>query len=939
MPKKSRKPTGTKGKPKARGKKPLAVRRASTGGASASRAYRALLRRVVDAFPAAVFVTFDRAALHAEGNRAGRELVGMEGGKNLSKTAAPENAPPFRLLHQGVEVDSRNLPLQVAAREGVVVEGQLLEVHRADRTSRHVLGSAAPMFDTKGKWIAAVAAFVDVTDQRRTEEATRALEIAKAVEVSEERLRTVMRASADGFWDHDIVSGRVFRSARLNEMVGLPTADSIDDHATWWARIHPDDLLQLGPTFEAIVRGHQLRADITYRVRHEDGTWRWVRTRAQVVEQGPDGLPRRMAGVVSDVDEAVRNEQALVANEEEVRAFFNAPNVAVAISDETHRLTRVNDTFCSWLGYKREELRAKKWTDLTHPDDRQGSIVGVRAIVEGRSNGFVQEGRYLRKDGSWVWCQTSASCTRDASGKLKHIVAVIQDIAERRTAQDRTRALLSHGTDVVLVMDEQARVTFASANIEAAYGRPVAEAMGEGALEFVHPDDLPMFLEALAKVVSGPGGTGSVEGRVRHADGSWRTVEATGRNLLDDPAVRGVILNVRDVTEQRRLAAQLREAQKMESVGRLAGGVAHDFNNLLTVIMAGVGELKEARRTGLPPSQDLVEDLSDAAERARDLTRQLLLFARKQVASPVPLNLNDVVVDAVKLLRRTLGEDVKVVVALQDGLRLTHCDPGQASQVLINLAVNARDAMPNGGVLTIETENVDITPEDAARDPALEAGSWVRLLVRDTGHGITPEVRSHLFEPFFTTKPRGQGTGLGLATIHGIVTQSKGFIAVRSEPGQGSVFEVYMPRADASVQPSGRSAAETRPSLGTETVLVVDDEPSVLEAVGRTLRKAGYEVLMAREGRQALELKAGDIRRLHLLITDVVMPGLSGGEVAGGLRAFHPGLPVLFMSGFTDDAVTLDGLRAPNTYFIGKPFAPEEILERVREVLASAPRT
>jgi nitrogen-specific signal transduction histidine kinase/ActR/RegA family two-component response regulator len=402
--------------------------------------------------------------------------------------------------------------------------------------------------------------------------------------------------------------------------------------------------------------------------------------------------------------------------------------------------------------------------------------------------------------------------------------------------------------------------------------------------------------------------------------------------------VRGVVANVRDVTEQRQLEAQLRHAQKMESVGRLAGGVAHDFNNLLTVIMAAVADLKDAAETRTPIDKGLVDDVADAASRARDLTRQLLLFARKQVVSPVPLDLNDVVGNNLNLLRRTLGEDVEVVVALHDGLGLTHCDPSQAAQVLMNLAVNARDAMPHGGTLAIDTRNVDLTPADAAQDPEVRPGSWVRLRVRDSGVGISPEVRAHLFEPFFTTKPRGQGTGLGLATIHGIVAQSKGFIVVRSEPGLGSTFEVYLPRADASVRLSGESAAETRASPGAETVLVVDDEPSVREAVGRTLRNAGYEVLMAGDGRQALDLKVGDIRRLHLLVTDVVMPGLRGGEVAVGLRAFHPDLPVLFMSGFTDNAVAFDGPLEQNTHFIGKPFAPEELLAKVRAVLASAAR-
>jgi PAS domain S-box-containing protein len=562
----------------------------------------------------------------------------------------------------------------------------------------------------------------------------------------------------------------------------------------------------------------------------------------------------------------------------------------------------------------------------------------IQMAVFGRREITGYEMDVVAQDGSTTHLLGNATPLKDAEGKTFGAVGAFVDVTETRRAQERLTALVSNSADVLVVIDGQARVNFVSPNAKSVVGLDVAQVEGEIGLGFIHPDDREQCLRVLAEILATPDATGRVEVRLLDGAGAWRVIEVTGRNLLHNPAVEGVVLNVRDVTIQRQTEEQLRHAQRMESVGRLAGGVAHDFNNLLTVIMAAVAEMRAAAEAKTPIDSDLVDDVDNATNRARDLTRQLLLFARKQIVAPVPLDLNDVVANNLNLLRRTLGDDVKFVVALHDGLGLTHCDPGQASQVLMNLAVNARDAMPGGGMITIETRNVDLSPADAAHDPELRSGSWVQLLVRDSGIGIPPEVRAHLFEPFFTTKPRGQGTGLGLATIHGIVAQSKGFITVRSDPGHGSAFEVYLPRADASVRLPGKSDAEKRPSPGTETVLVVDDEPSVLEAVGRTLRNAGYEVLMAREGRQALDLKAGDIRRLHLLVTDVVMPGLSGGEVAAGLRAFHRNLPVLYMSGFTDNAVTLDGLREPNTHFIGKPFAPEELLAKVRAVLVSAPR-
>jgi PAS domain S-box-containing protein len=626
-------------------------------------------------------------------------------------------------------------------------------------------------------------------------------------------------------------------------------------------------------------------------------------------------------------------------------AFVAAGAQAQWETDTDGRVVTDSPSWRAYTGQSVEEMLGYGWLDAIHPDDRANTD-GQRqeAVVGGRLVNV--EFRLRRAEGGWRWTNVRAAPLRDSEGRIRKWVGLNFDITERKKTEDalqrseeRLRVLIENSADMILVVDGEGRTTFGSPSVSEVFGRTEEEYRGKPLLEYLHPEDRESFVEAFRLLLVTPGAVARHSSRFLHKDGSWRVLEAVARNLLDNPVVNGVVVNARDVTVQHQTEAQLRHAQRMDSVGRLAGGIAHDFNNLLTVIMAAVAELQDAAETRTPVDKGLVEDVADATSRARDLTRQLLLFARKQVVIPVPLDLNDVVANNLNLLRRTLGEDVEAVVALHDGLGLTHCDPGQAAQVLMNLAVNARDAMPNGGTLTIGTSNVDLTPADAAHDTELRPGSWVRLLVRDSGVGITPEVMAHLFEPFFTTKPRGLGTGLGLATIHGIVAQSKGFIVVKSEPGIGSTFEVYLPRADASVRLLGTSGAEKRPSPGTETVLVVDDEPSVLEAVGRTLRNAGYEVLMATEGHEALDLEAEDIRRLHLLVTDLVMPGLSGGEVAVGLRHRHPNLPVLFMSGFTDNTVALEGPLEQNTNFIGKPFAPEELLAKVRAVLASAPRT
>jgi signal transduction histidine kinase/CheY-like chemotaxis protein len=384
------------------------------------------------------------------------------------------------------------------------------------------------------------------------------------------------------------------------------------------------------------------------------------------------------------------------------------------------------------------------------------------------------------------------------------------------------------------------------------------------------------------------------------------------------------------VAALRRSEEQLRQSQKLEAVGRLAAGVAHDFNNLLTAVLADAELLAQA----LPSEGVLREsalEIQTAAQRAALLTRQLLAFGRRQAAQPQVLDLDEVVGAMERMLRRLIGEDVELVTARAPGLWRVRADPGQIEQVIVNLAVNARDAMPDGGRLTLETANVERGP---ASDAGAAARPCVRLAVRDTGTGMTAEVRAHLFEPFFTTKAPGKGTGLGLSTVYGIVKQCGGEVSVTSEPEKGSVFEVYLPRVEAA-GPRRAPPAATVHAWGTETVLVVDDEPMVLSTAVRMLRAAGYEVLAARDGDEALVLAGGGSRKVELLVTDVVLPRMDGREVAARLRAALPGLPVLFVSGYTDRAVDLAPFEGAAA-FLAKPFTSGELTTGVRALLDRA---
>jgi PAS domain S-box-containing protein len=430
------------------------------------------------------------------------------------------------------------------------------------------------------------------------------------------------------------------------------------------------------------------------------------------------------------------------------------------------------------------------------------------------------------------------------------------------------------------------------------------------------------------------------EARHRRKDGRLIDVEISVQRSGSGPGVQVVFL--RDVTAskgaraaQRALEEQLWQAQKLESVGRLAGGVAHDFNNLLTVILSGVEELRHLDGPGAPAASELIDEIGGAGERARDLTRQLLAFARKQIITPMVVDLGEVVRGTEKLLRRLLGEDVELVSSLAPDLWPIRCDLGLAEQVLLNLAVNARDAMPGGGRLTIETANVLLDQAGVATWPGMQPGPHVRLVVRDSGSGMPAAVKERIFEPFFTTKAVGQGTGLGLSTVYGIVAQSGGFVSVESEPGQGTAFTLYFPRT--SGEPN-RPVPTPLPTItpGNERVLVVEDDPQVRAVTVRALTGAGYQVLVAKDGAEGLVRAEREPGPIRLLVCDVVMPGMSGPEVAEALGVLRPGLRVLFVSGYTRDAIALRGELPAGVELLQKPFTPAVLLERVRAILDGA---
>jgi PAS domain S-box-containing protein len=511
--------------------------------------------------------------------------------------------------------------------------------------------------------------------------------------------------------------------------------------------------------------------------------------------------------------------------------------------------------------------------------------------------------------------------------ELRESQRFIQQIAD---ATPNVLYLYNLGEQQTVYVNRQATVVL---------GRTPEEIQRMGAAVFqilLHPDDLAQHAERLKRFNQAQDGEIiETEYRMRHANGEWRWLYSrdTVFRRTADGSPQLILGAAQDITEHKHLEEQLRHSQRMEAVGRLAGGVAHDFNNLLTVI-SGYSELILNNLGPGDPRRGYVEEIRRAGARAAALTRQLLAFSRQQVMQPKVLNLNAVVANMEKMLRRLIGEDIELATMLAPDLGQVKADPGQIEQVILNLAVNARDAMPDGGRLTLETANVHLDMSDVRSDGGVPTGRYVMLAVSDTGCGMDALTRSHIFEPFFTTKAQGKGTGLGLSTVYGIVTQSGGHIWVESEPGRGATFKIYLPQVSEVVEMMPQRNESSGLPRGTETVLLVEDDPSVREWTARVLGEQGYVVLETANGDEALRVAQNYAQdQIRLLLTDVIMPQMSGSELARRLTALRPGMKVLYLSGYMDDTIINHGVLNAGAAFLQKPYSSAVLAQKVRDVL------
>jgi PAS domain S-box-containing protein len=626
-----------------------------------------------------------------------------------------------------------------------------------------------------------------------------------------------------------------------------------------------------------------------------------------------------------------------------------------------------------WLGLNlRIESRMPVINDLS-----ESVVRDIDALVDIEKKSGLEDIRRAQKRAAWTLVVTSLlalvtagflglKVTRSIAGRLEKVDAAARSLARGQFQQQlevggndeiarlsqvfnemsarlrglyetlqqseaHFRSIIEHATDFILILDAEGMVRYASPSSNRALGQNES-LVGRSIFELISSGDESALKSFLERAKGTAESQSSIELRTSLGEGPSRVLQVSATNLLREPSVAGIVMNAREITEVKRLEEQLRQAQRMEAIGTLSGGVAHDFNNLLTVIRGYTNQLLESPHN---PSESRmqIKRIDEAAERASALTRQLLAFSRRQVLQPKVFDVNALVANLDQMLRRLIGEHIEMNTVAGGEPCMVKADAGQIEQVIMNIAINARDAMPQGGRLTLETGHADLDQAFAAEVAGALPGPYVMLAVSDTGEGMDADTKAHIFEPFFTTKGLGKGTGLGLSTVYGIVKQSGGYISVYSELGRGSTFKVYLPRVHDAAKPPRKEEVTDADARGNETILVVEDEPMIRELIETMLQSRGYSVLTVDDPLQAAAFSAQHSGPIHLLLTDVVMPGISGREIATQISAQRPDMKVIFVSGYTPNAIVHHGMLDEDLNFLQKPFNTVTLTHKVREVL------
>jgi two-component system cell cycle sensor histidine kinase/response regulator CckA len=725
-----------------------------------------------------------------------------------------------------------------------------------------------------------------------------------------------------GTWMWDVESNTVHWSDEMFRLWGLEPQSIPLSYETYLSSVHPRDRDRVaGLISRALVEKNSFEFD--FALLHPSGGQYVYRSLLSVVCD-ETGQVVRMIGTAQDVTDRVRSEERLQASEERLRSFFEQSAVGLAITDSQTRFTRVNSSFARFLGYEPSEVVGRTVLDVTHSDDVEmtGQLVRKNRNNDGS---FTYEQRYAKRDGSVIWGRTTVTRLRREDGTLDGFLGVVEDITESKRSEEALRrqsellqSILDHLPVMVSVYDADNRPVFLNRKWEQVFGWTLDDVKTCNVFEQLYPEKDQRE---------------RASDWIRQATGEWSDFEATARDGRKVACSWGCVTlsngtSVRigqDLSDRHQLQQRLLQAQKMEALGQLAGGVAHDFNNLLTVISACATFVMEDVGTTSKAAGD-VREIIAASNRAAALTRQLLAFSRRQMLRPEVVNVNEAVQTMAKTLGRLIGEHIHLAIVPAATVPTVEVDVHQLEQVVLNLVVNARDAIQDSGTITVKTF-------DCPRSPADPTGrDYLVISVTDDGAGMEPEVLNRIFEPFFTTKPVGKGTGLGLATVHGVVEQSHGHIEVDSVVGKGTQFRVFLPVTEACGLIS-EDPVEIDHLGGAETILLVEDEAALRAIARRILSDLGYCVLEARHGADAARLSAKHEGPIDLLVTDVVMPEMGGRELARHMRRQRPGIPVLYVSGYTDDELLRKGILEADAQLLRKPFMPADLARAVRELI------
>jgi len=780
-----------------------------------------------------------------------------------------------------------------------------------------------------------VWSFRDITERNRSVE---------ALEISEKRFRDIAENAQEWIWEID-TDGRYTYVSRVAETILGYTPEEILQHH-FYEFFHPDDreVLQAG-ALAAIASKHPFQGFVNRNI-HKDGRTVWLTTSGLPLFDAKGNLIG-YRGVDSDITELKQAEETLRRSEERFKLSMEATNDGLWDWNIETNNGYFSPAYYRMLGYEVGAFseEARSWEELIHHDDRESVIRANNACIEGQCEHFEVEYRMKNKGGGWRWILGRGKCVaRNEQGRALRMVGTHVDITERKRAEEALReseekfSKVFRDAPVWIAITDMLDATYQDVNeaVLKVSGFTRDEVVGHTAVEigWIKPEDRTRLMREM-----------QVHDRIIDMEMEFRSKD--GRRLYGlvngDPMVIGdrsclVTITV-DITDRKRmedekaaLEAQLQQAQKMEYVGRLAGGVAHDFNNMLGVIL-GYTDLAMMKADPSHPLQSDLAEIRDAATRSAELTRQLLTFARKQTMAPKVLDMNDTVAGMLKMLRRLIGEDVNLAWEPGNKVWPVKMDPSQIDQILANLCVNARDAIVGGGKVTIETRNASVHERCRLEHAEAQPGDFVMLAVSDSGHGMDKDTIAQIFEPFFTTKDVGEGTGLGLATVYGAVKQNNGFIHVISEPERGTTFQLYFPRYFGDTEQLDPASQVVATTHGQETVLLVEDEPAILTLGKRILEQQGYLVLSANGPRAAIQLAEKHIGAIQLLVTDVVMPEMNGRDLVKHLLERYQDMKHLYMSGYPKDVIAHHGVLDEGVHFIQKPFTMRELAVKVRDAL------